>query len=83
MVIVEPIPGQEHWNADYVVGAGAGVQVRVSEMVPFVVQNLLNDTERLHMLAHRASSVGKPQSAMTIVEQVLDLTGVREISVVS
>lgn len=83
MVIVEPIPGQEHWNADYVVGAGAGVQVRVSEMVPFVVQNLLNDTERLHMLAHRASSVGKPQSAMTIVEQVLELTGVREISVVS
>ncbi|HJZ48788.1 MAG TPA: glycosyltransferase, partial [Roseiflexaceae bacterium] len=28
MVVIDPIPGQEEWNADFVAGSGAGLQLR-------------------------------------------------------
>lgn len=31
MIIVDPIPGQEEWNADFVAGSGAGIQLRMIE----------------------------------------------------
>jgi processive 1,2-diacylglycerol beta-glucosyltransferase len=34
MIVVDPIPGQEEWNADFVAGSGAGIQIRLPEMVP-------------------------------------------------
>jgi processive 1,2-diacylglycerol beta-glucosyltransferase len=77
MLILDPIPGQEHWNADYVVGVGAGVQVRLAEMVPFVVEQILNDTERLNTLRDHARSFGRPRAAHTIARAVLQTRGDR------
>jgi processive 1,2-diacylglycerol beta-glucosyltransferase len=71
MVVIDPIPGQEHWNADYLVSVGAGVQVRLSEMVPMVVHNLLEDTERLAMLRQNAKAVARPDAAFTIADGIL------------
>ena len=47
MIIVEPIPGQEEWNADYVSLVGAAVQLRISAMLPPTVAALLSDSARL------------------------------------
>ncbi len=41
MILVDCIPGQEEWNADYAVSVGAAVQLRLVEMIPFAVENLL------------------------------------------
>ncbi len=71
MVIVDPIPGQEHWNADYLVSVGAGVQVRLGEMVPMVVKNLLNEPDRLDMMRQKAKAVARPDAAFTIADAVL------------
>ena len=30
MIVIDPIPGQEEWNADYVAGSGAGVQLQAA-----------------------------------------------------
>jgi processive 1,2-diacylglycerol beta-glucosyltransferase len=70
MVLIDPIPGQEEWNADYVVSVGAGVQVRLPAMVPTVVRSILEDTERLAMLKRHAEQSGKAQAAMTIVDYI-------------
>ncbi len=72
MILVDPIRGQEEWNADYVVRVGAGVQVRVIEMVPRVVQSMLADTERLNLLQARAAEAGKPDAASMIAHMVMD-----------
>lgn len=71
MVIVDPIPGQEHWNADYVVSVGAGVQVRLTEMIPSVVQGLLNNPERLKLMRQNAKKAAYPHAALTIADHVL------------
>lgn len=71
MVVVSPIPGQEEWNADFVSGAGAGVQLRVAEMVPHAVYSLLADSERLAIMQRNSARLGRPRAALDIAEHVL------------
>jgi processive 1,2-diacylglycerol beta-glucosyltransferase len=71
MVVVSPIPGQEEWNADFVTGAGAGVQLRGAEMVPYAVVSLLADPERLAIMRRNSARVGRPRAALDIAEHVL------------
>lgn len=71
MVVVSPIPGQEEWNADFVTGAGAGVQLRGAEMVPYAVVSLLADPERLAIMRRNSARLGRPRAALDIAEHVL------------
>jgi len=71
-LIIDPIPGQEEWNADFVCGAGAGVQLRMPESVPSAVLGLLRQPERLAMMAAQAKAVGRPRAAFDITAAVLD-----------
>jgi processive 1,2-diacylglycerol beta-glucosyltransferase len=71
MVIVDPIPGQEEQNADVIAAAGAGVQLRLLEMVTPAVQYLLNHPERLAEMKQAALEIGQPRAALNIAEHVL------------
>ncbi|MCC7368991.1 MAG: UDP-N-acetylglucosamine--LPS N-acetylglucosamine transferase [Chloroflexi bacterium] len=71
MVVIDPIPGQEEWNADFVAASGAGVQLRQVESVPPVVLSLLEQPARLTMMRELAQKVGRPRAALNIAEQVL------------
>lgn len=71
MVLIDPIPGQEEWNADYVVAAGAGVQLRMAESVPDTVRRLLAQPARLALLRAGAQETGRPRSSLDIAEQIL------------
>lgn len=73
LVVVDPIPGQEEWNADHVVSVSAGVQVRLGQMVPRVVENLLTNTAHREVLEEGARRAGRPRAALTIAEEVLDV----------
>jgi len=70
LLVVDPIPGQEEWNADYVVGMGAGQQLRMPEAVPLAVRQLLRDGPRLASMAARAKHAGRPQAAHDIAAVV-------------
>lgn len=72
MVIVDPIPGQEEQNADVIAASGAGVQLRLPEMVASAVQYLLNHPERLSQMRRAALEIGQPRAALTIAEQILN-----------
>jgi processive 1,2-diacylglycerol beta-glucosyltransferase len=72
MVVVDPIPGQEEWNADYVVSVSAGVQVRLGAMVPLVVENLLKHPTHRQILEEGATRAGRPGAALAIADDVLD-----------
>jgi processive 1,2-diacylglycerol beta-glucosyltransferase len=71
MLLIDPIPGQEEWNADYVVSVGAGVQLRLLDMVPVAVDHLLHCPSRLAELRAGAARAGQPRAALKVAEAVL------------
>jgi processive 1,2-diacylglycerol beta-glucosyltransferase len=71
MLVIDPIPGQEEWNADYVVSTGAGIQLRMAEAVPEAVRQLLAHRERIDLLRLGAQEAGRPRAALDIAESVL------------
>ncbi len=72
LVLIDPIPGQEEWNADYVVCAGAGLQLRIAESAPRAVEQLLAQPERLAQLRAAAQRAGRARAALDIAEAVLE-----------
>lgn len=70
-IIVDPIPGQEEQNADVIAAAGAGVQLRLLEMVGPAVKYLLNHPDRLDQMRQSALELGKPDAALKIAEHIL------------
>ncbi len=71
MIIIDPIPGQEEWNADFVAGAGAGIQLRMAEMAPMAALGLLAEPERLAAMAVQAERMGRPRAALDIARIIL------------
>src|SRR5439155_22396806 len=71
LLVIDPIPGQEEWNADYIVSTGAGIQLRMVELVPSAVQHLIGNPERLAVLRGGAQEAGRPRAALDIAERIL------------
>jgi processive 1,2-diacylglycerol beta-glucosyltransferase len=70
LLVIDPIPGQEEWNADYLVSSGAGLQLRLPEWVPWAVRQLLEDRDRLARIRARAQLAGRPHAARDIAAYV-------------
>lgn len=71
IVVIDPIPGHEEWNADYVVRSGAGIQLRMAQSVPATVNRLLNNPMLLHDMYTNARNIAHPHAAHDIVTEVL------------
>ncbi len=71
MIVIDPIPGQEEWNADFVAGSGAGIQLRQPESVPMAALSLVAYPERLALMREQATRVGRPRAALDIAERIL------------
>jgi processive 1,2-diacylglycerol beta-glucosyltransferase len=71
MLIVDPIPGQEEQNADVIAAAGAGIQLRLLEMVTPAVQYLLKHPDRLNEMRQSALELGQPRAALNIADFIL------------
>lgn len=70
MVVVNPIPGQEAANSDFLLQAGAAIKAnRVEEMSHRITQLL--ETKKLTAMAKAARSIGKPAAAQNVCEEVL------------
>ncbi|HEX6290795.1 MAG TPA: glycosyltransferase [Herpetosiphonaceae bacterium] len=79
MIIIDPIPGQEESNADYLAGVGAALSIRLPQHVPFAVMELLADPRRLAAMGDSARRVARPRAALEIVETILADIGERAI----
>ena len=79
MVIFDPIPGQEESNTDYLVGTGAAITIRLPQHMPFAVQQLLHDRERLATMSQAAKAIGRPRAALDIAETILSDIGERPV----
>src|SRR5205085_11702787 len=54
MAIVNPIPGQESRNSDFLLASGAAIKINNAGTLPFKLEQLLSDGKRLEQLKSNA-----------------------------
>jgi processive 1,2-diacylglycerol beta-glucosyltransferase len=71
LVIVDPIPGQEDRNSDFLLEQGAAIKVNHAATLPLKLTELLRDPDRLEQLRANALRLSRPQAAFEVVERSL------------
>jgi processive 1,2-diacylglycerol beta-glucosyltransferase len=70
LLILDPIPGQEAANSDFLLERGAAAKVNRVEDLPFRVEQLLG-SKKLAEMARAAKRLGHVKAADTICREVL------------
>lgn len=73
LVIVNPIPGQEERNSDYLLENGAAIKVNHLPTLAHKVTTLLRDPDRLTEMRRNARRLARPRAAFDVAEQSLAL----------
>ena len=71
MVIWNPIPGQETYNAYFILENGAGLLPDNALTIGTKVDMILQDPELYEQMRANALSLAQPRAAQTIVETML------------
>ena len=75
MVIINPIPGQESRNADYLLEKGVAVKANNLPTLRYKINELLEDTPRLWRMKAMARGMGRPEAAAEILRRAEKCTG--------
>ena len=73
MILIEPIPGQEEANADYLVEQGAAVKARNLPVLVSKLGLLIGSPYRLKAMSERAKAISYPFAAKTVVDEAVKL----------
>jgi processive 1,2-diacylglycerol beta-glucosyltransferase len=77
MVIVDPIPGQEGRNSDFLLENGAAIKANNLSALSFKIERLLEEPQRLASLKSNARRLGRPRAAFDVVEKAMKVAGMR------
>ena len=80
LAIVNPIPGPESRNSDFLLENGAAIKVHHVATLATKVGELLADAARLKRLRAQAKALGRPQAADDVARAALELAGARSRS---
>jgi len=72
MCVVSPIPGQEERNSDHLLEEGIAVKCNDLTTLPFKLERLLEDPDRLARMKFNALRFAKPNASATIVDTLLE-----------
>jgi len=70
LFILNPIPGQEAANSDFLLERGAAAKVNRVEDLPYRIEQLLG-SKKLTAMAKAAKSLGRPKSAEAVCRETL------------
>ena len=73
LVIVNPIPGQEAYNARYLLSKGAAVQAGSPETVRQTVRDLLDNPDQLEAIRRRDEELAHPTAAVDTARLLFEL----------
>jgi processive 1,2-diacylglycerol beta-glucosyltransferase len=76
LFILNPIPGQEAANSDFLLERGAAAKANRVEDLPFRIGQLIG-SKKLSEMAKAAKALGRPQAARAICEEVLRRTNAK------
>lgn len=74
MIIVNPIPGQEDHNAQFLLTQGVAVKANESEGAAALLEGLLDNPTKLLQMKIQAQRESKPTSAIDTAKVILELT---------
>jgi processive 1,2-diacylglycerol beta-glucosyltransferase len=77
LLILDPIPGQEAANSDFLLEHGAAAKVNRAEDLPFRIEQLLG-SKKLADLAKAAKALGHPTAAEVVCHEVLERMKARQ-----
>ena len=72
MAILNPIPGQESRNSDYLLENGAGVKINNLPTLPMKLEAVMGDPAKMKWLRDNARRLGRPRAAFDVAQIVLD-----------
>jgi processive 1,2-diacylglycerol beta-glucosyltransferase len=73
MIIINPIPGQEEKNAQFLLAHHAAVQAVKAGDVARYVDEFLHNPEKLRRLRHGARALARPQAALDAAHAILEV----------
>lgn len=68
LVLINPIPGQEEENADFLVRNGVAVLIKKDDNIARVLKNLYRHPEKIDEMRSHIPSLAKPNSTKTICD---------------
>lgn len=71
MVLVNPIPGQEVRNGDYLLEQGAAVRCNSTSTIGWKIDEVLRQPGRLSAMKASARRTGRPDAAADVLEELL------------
>lgn len=75
MVIVNPLPGQETRNSDFLLENGAAIKVSSLATMAGKLEKLLRDRDALERLKANARKIGRPRAAFDVARLALERAG--------
>lgn len=72
ILIINPIPGQEEENAEFLVNAGAAIWLKKEDNMQQVINSLLNNESKLEELRNNSTKIAKPDSTKNICNFILN-----------
>jgi processive 1,2-diacylglycerol beta-glucosyltransferase len=73
LAIVNPIPGQESRNSDYLLENGAAIKINNIGTLAYKIDNLLGDPGRLAQLKANVARLARPRAAYDVVQKSLEM----------
>ncbi len=72
MVLVNPIPGQEVRNGDYLMEQGAAIRCNTPSTIGWKIDEVLREPGRLERMQDAARRTGRPDAAAQVLSSLLD-----------
>lgn len=70
MVIINPIPGQEEENAEFLEKSGVGIWLKKDDDIDSIISSLLNDINKLKTMSECCKKLAKPNSTKEICKYI-------------
>lgn len=70
MIVLNPIPGQELSNCEYIVSHGGGIEADDALSARKFIEELLKQPEKLHYMKENLEKLGRPDSARRILDYI-------------
>ena len=72
IIIINPIPGQEEENADFLVRNGVGIWIKKEDEVAKTIKSIYRHPEKLDAMREAVSKLAKPDSTKNICEILMN-----------
>ena len=73
MILINPIPGQEERNVEFLVNNGLGIMASETYPVDEAIYQLINNKDRIESIKKMAAVFGKPKATPDLCKFILNL----------